>query len=270
MGYYPKILIFSERNTKMKKFLALALSALLFVAAFAVPVAAVDWKDGQTTNEAGTYTFDNAYGFVFNVNSVNGTIAGEDATVITSAEEYNASNPNWAISVLLAPTSEANVYEVVTVVVTPGSAAAGMEKGINFDDGNIVLLVHSSGSLPEQTKEDGTVQTFANWQAKVAAMALKTGDKITLAGIDLEAATATSATATVQDAPEGYEVTNGVPEEPTTVPEVITVDGDLSDIKAYVIKDGKAVQIDLYILDMTENEREIVKAGSLINFNRNR
>ena len=50
MGYYPKILIFSERNTKMKKFLALALSALLFVAAFAVPVAAVDWKDGQTTN----------------------------------------------------------------------------------------------------------------------------------------------------------------------------------------------------------------------------
>ena len=48
------------------------------------------------------------------------------------------------------------------------------------------------------------------------------------------------------------------------------LDGDLSDIKGYVIKDGKAVQIDLYIQDMTENEREIVKAGCLINFNRNR
>jgi len=48
------------------------------------------------------------------------------------------------------------------------------------------------------------------------------------------------------------------------------MDGDLSDIKAYVIKDGKAQQIDLYIQDMTENEREIVKAGCLINFNRNR
>ena len=48
------------------------------------------------------------------------------------------------------------------------------------------------------------------------------------------------------------------------------MDGDLSDIKAYVIKDGKAEQIDLYIQDMTENEREIVKAGCLINFNRNR
>ena len=48
------------------------------------------------------------------------------------------------------------------------------------------------------------------------------------------------------------------------------LDGDLSDIKAYVIKDKKAVQIDLYIMDMTKNEREIVKAGCLINFNRNK
>ena len=48
------------------------------------------------------------------------------------------------------------------------------------------------------------------------------------------------------------------------------LDGDLSDIKGYVIKDGKAKQIDLYIMDMTKNEREIVKAGCLINFNKNR
>ena len=49
------------------------------------------------------------------------------------------------------------------------------------------------------------------------------------------------------------------------------LDGDLSDLKGYVIKaDGSTTPIDLYILDMTENEREIVKAGCLINFNRNR
>ena len=48
------------------------------------------------------------------------------------------------------------------------------------------------------------------------------------------------------------------------------MDGDLSDIPAYVIKDGAATPISLYIQDMTENEREIVKAGCLINFNRNR
>ena len=43
----------------------------------------------------------------------------------------------------------------------------------------------------------------------------------------------------------------------------------LDDIKAYVIKDGRAAEISLYIKPMTENEREIVKAGCLINFNRN-
>jgi aconitate hydratase len=49
------------------------------------------------------------------------------------------------------------------------------------------------------------------------------------------------------------------------------LDGDLSDLKGYVIKaDGSTTPIDLYILNMTENEREIVKAGCLINFNRNR
>ena len=39
----------------------------------------------------------------------------------------------------------------------------------------------------------------------------------------------------------------------------------LDDIKAYVIKDGKATGISLYCKPMTENEREIVEAGCLIN-----
>ena len=42
----------------------------------------------------------------------------------------------------------------------------------------------------------------------------------------------------------------------------------LDDIKAYVIKDGKAVEISLYCKPMTDNERAIVQAGCLINFNR--
>ncbi len=55
------------------------------------------------------------------------------------------------------------------------------------------------------------------------------------------------------------------------VPNVRTaLEGDLTDIPAYVIKNGKAEEIHLYIQPMTENERKIVKAGCLINFNRNR
>ena len=44
---------------------------------------------------------------------------------------------------------------------------------------------------------------------------------------------------------------------------------ELGSIKAYVIKGGKVEEAELYIQDMTENERTIVKAGCLINFNRN-
>lgn len=50
--------------------------------------------------------------------------------------------------------------------------------------------------------------------------------------------------------------------------------GDLKDIPAYVIKGGNQSgaekEIHLYIGDMTAEEREIVKAGCLINYNRNR
>ena len=42
----------------------------------------------------------------------------------------------------------------------------------------------------------------------------------------------------------------------------------LDDIKAYVLKNGQATEIELYVLPMTENERRIVKDGCLINFNR--
>ena len=55
------------------------------------------------------------------------------------------------------------------------------------------------------------------------------------------------------------------------VPNIRTaLDGDLSSIAAYVIKDGAAREIELYVADMTPEEREIVKAGCLINYNRNR
>ena len=42
----------------------------------------------------------------------------------------------------------------------------------------------------------------------------------------------------------------------------------LEEIKAYVIKEGKAIEIELYVLPMTANERQIVQDGCLINFNK--
>lgn len=48
------------------------------------------------------------------------------------------------------------------------------------------------------------------------------------------------------------------------------IDGTMKRIPAYVIKDSSACEISLHIADMTDEEKEIVKAGSLINYNRNR
>lgn len=47
------------------------------------------------------------------------------------------------------------------------------------------------------------------------------------------------------------------------------LDGDMKDIKAYVIGDT-VKELKLYIADMTPDEKKIVKAGCLINYNRNR
>jgi aconitate hydratase len=47
------------------------------------------------------------------------------------------------------------------------------------------------------------------------------------------------------------------------------LDGDMKDIKAYVIGD-EIQEITLYIADMTPEEKAIVKAGCLINYNRSR
>ncbi|HBE85409.1 MAG TPA: hydratase, partial [Lachnoclostridium sp.] len=51
------------------------------------------------------------------------------------------------------------------------------------------------------------------------------------------------------------------------------LDGDMEHIPAYVVKseEGNPIhEIELHIADMTPEEREIVKAGCLINYNRNK
>ena len=67
--------------------------------------------------------------------------------------------------------------------------------------------------------------------------------------------------------PDAFEVGDWI-----YVPGIATAlrENKLDNIAAYVVKDGQATPIKLHIKDMTENEREIVQAGCLINFNRNR
>ncbi len=48
------------------------------------------------------------------------------------------------------------------------------------------------------------------------------------------------------------------------------LDGTMEKIPAFVIHDGGVKEIDLHIADMTKEEKEIVKSGCLINYNRDR
>ena len=119
---------------------------------------------------SGNYTFENAYGYEFDIDGVDGVIGGEDAYIITTDDAYAACNPNWAISIQLRPTGNTDEYSVVKVAATPGSADAA---GIALQDGDIVMVVHSASSA--------SGQGYANWMDKVAAMALKEGDVVNVA-----------------------------------------------------------------------------------------
>ena len=50
------------------------------------------------------------------------------------------------------------------------------------------------------------------------------------------------------------------------------LEGNMENIRAYVIRpDGKSAgELSLYIAEMTPEERAIIRAGSLINYNRER
>ncbi len=127
----------------------------------------VRYDETETIDEeTGDHAFAVAYGYLFEVNYVDGTIGGEDATIVTSSDAYSACNPNWAITVHLAPAGD--LYEVVQVIATPGAGAT-----LDLGEGELALVVHSASSQPE---ENGIA--YANWASKVAALALKAGDKI--------------------------------------------------------------------------------------------
>lgn len=125
---------------------------------------------GVTIDSVGRYTFDNAYGYTFNIDT-SSTFASENTVVIRDAATYANSNPNWAISVVLVPTGDSNEYKVETIIENPGSVPT-----LDFGDGRIVLVSHSSASMPKVDNGDGTFTVYENWMSRVAAKALSIDD----------------------------------------------------------------------------------------------
>ena len=194
---------------------------------------------GVTIEEDGTRVFDNCYGFTFKINDTNGTIDGEDATLITTASAYSSCNPNWAISVQLRPTGNDNEYSVVKVVECPGSASAA---GITLEDGDVILVVHSADSQPG---------TYANWKSKVAAVALKEGDILTF--------NSTNTTATVS---QGESVEPTEPE--ATEPEVTEPEVTEPEVTEPEVTEPEVTEPEVTEPEVTEPAIEVPDYGGLI------
>lgn len=119
----------------------------------------IDSYNPTLDETSGNYTFANAYGHQF---SISATATSETAKLINTSDDYNTELYKWWVKVELA--SENGKYKVVQTV------KPGEEKNFNWNNGNIVMAVHSGGSHPG----------YSNWVSKVAAMALKPDDTLTL------------------------------------------------------------------------------------------
>ena len=173
------------------------------------------WKETESIGEDGIYSYTSALDYNFRIDSVNVSIAAEKSTIVTDKDRFTSLNPNWAISVELKPTAEANKYEVVgSPVAGSGPDTAGWSN-FTWAEGNVVMVIHSSGSLPENEKG-----TYPNYEQKVVALALKEGDVIEFTGVDF------SVDGALDPAGNAHVV---VPGAKATIKEEITVDGDLND-----------------------------------------
>lgn len=165
----------------MKKTLAL-IFALILCVSFSFTAFAADYTVGADGNAV----YESAVGYVFDIEDVNGTINGEDATILTSADGL-ANCGSWAIWLVAEKVEGSSAYKAVT----NGAAMGGTSPSVTLEEGQIIIVVHSSSSNPNDAA------TYPNWEDKVACMAIKVGDYLKFDGINLAAGTCENGTMTV-------------------------------------------------------------------------
>lgn len=158
----------------MKKTLSVLLAALLLCSLCAIFAAAEDV---------------NPDGYVFKIDAVNVTVAGEKNTIFTKLID----NPNmrYSVNIILDKVAD-GLYKAAGDAV----AGSGSDPDITLKEGQIILAVHSSSGKMED------IETYPNVPGKINASAIKAGMYIQLSGVDLTVDGAVengTATCTVED-----------------------------------------------------------------------
>ena len=159
-----------ERDLKMKKIMALALTALLVFSIFGILATAEETAE--------TYEF--------NILAVDAKITAESGLIITSEEALATSGTGWTV-IIPCSKVEDNKYVAKTDSIAPN----GTVQTIEMEEGDIIIAIHSSSS------DVTLIDTYPNCEQKVAAEKVKAGSTFVLEGIDLVAKTSTDGKAIV-------------------------------------------------------------------------
>ncbi len=236
----------------MKKSLAIIFALVLFVS-FSVSAFAAEYTVGADGNAV----YDTAVGYVFDIEDVNGTINGEDATILTSADGL-ANCGVWAIWLVAEKVEGTEAYKAIT----NGAAMGGAAPVVTLEDNQIIVVVHSSSSNPNDA------DSYPNWEDKVACLAIKTGDYLVFDGIDLAAGTCTNGTMTVVtedqlgDLPPATE--SEAPSESSEAPaESSEAPAESSETATETVSDATSTEASAEDSDVKTSEMEIDGEGGL-------
>jgi len=155
----------------MKK-ISLMIVALMLVFACAGVFASAEvvcdeyWQDSLEYAANGEYRCDVPYGYLWEVEDVDGVITGEDATICTTTEAYEACNAKWAITCVLERLEDGTYVSIRKSIVGEGT-----QYRITLEENQIAFVVHSGGSVPQNC-----LGSYENWLGKVVACSIRKGD----------------------------------------------------------------------------------------------
>ncbi len=152
--------------------ISLMIAALMLVFACAGLFASAEvvcdeyWQDSLEYVANGEYACDVPYGYLWEVEDMDGVITGEDATICTTTEAYNNCNAKWAVTIVLEEQEDGTYVAIRRAIVGEGT-----QYNLKLEENQVAFVVHSGGSVPQNC-----LGSYENWLGKVTACSIRKGD----------------------------------------------------------------------------------------------